>query len=136
MCIRRRRPEPAPRIVIADDDPETVEVLRDALRDPGVELRVATSGVELLSLLADEGPFDLVVTDVSMSWMSGLQVMLSARSSGIDVPVLVITGLPDSGLPAQVGRLGRARLLRKPVALQTLLASVDELLEGPERSGG
>lgn len=136
MRIRRRRPEVArrrhraARIVVADDDPETLEVLRDALRDPDVQLREATSGVELLSLLADEGPFDLVVTDVSMSWMSGLQVMRSARNAGIDVPVLIITGLSDPALPAQVNRLGRARLLRKPIGLQTLLASVDELLDG------
>ncbi|HMK71966.1 MAG TPA: response regulator [Myxococcaceae bacterium] len=118
------------RIAVADDDPETLEVLRDALGDQDIELHEATSGAELLSLLAEGPPFDLVVTDVSMSWMSGLQVMLSLRNAGIGVPAVVITGLADPELPAQVSRLGRARLLRKPVGLETLLGSVRELLEG------
>jgi CheY-like chemotaxis protein len=123
------------RIAVADDDPETLEVLRDALGDQDVELHEATNGAELLSLLAEGAPFDLVVTDVSMSWMSGLQVMLSLRNAGIGVPVLVITGLADPELAAQVARLGRARLLRKPIGLETLLGSVCELLEGGPSPG-
>jgi DNA-binding NtrC family response regulator len=113
---------------VADDDPSTLEVLRAALRDPRIELCEATSGAELLELLAEEGPFDLVVTDVSMSWMSGLQVLLSARNAGIRTPAIVITGLSDPDLAAQVSRLGRARILKKPVGLFELLGCVGELL--------
>jgi len=118
------------RIALADDDPLTLEVLRSVLSAPGVELHEASSGAELLSLLADPDPFDLVVTDVSMSWMSGLEVMLGARDAGIAVPVLVITGLADPEIQADVSRLGRARLLRKPVGAQQLRESVADLLAG------
>ncbi len=116
------------RIVIADDDPEALDLLSDIMRGPATEIRRATSGAELAVLLADHGPFDLIVTDIDMPWMEGLAVIRSARASEIRAPVLVVSGLSRPDLAAQVERLGNARFLRKPIEVSALRAAVKDLM--------
>jgi CheY-like chemotaxis protein len=118
------------RVAIADDDPETLELLNEMLSSPGMEIRQATSGAELVVLLAEQGPFDLIITDIDMPWMEGLSVIRSARAAEIEAPVLFVSGLSQADLPATVERLGNARLLRKPIAVATLRRNVSEMLGG------
>jgi CheY-like chemotaxis protein len=118
------------RLLLADDDPSTLEFLRLALSARDVEIREATSGAELVSLLASDGPYDLVVTDVAMSWMSGLQAIAAVRTAGLSTPALVVTGLSDPSLAERVSRLGRVGLLHKPVGVEELLGAIDALLVG------
>ena len=103
------------RVLVADDDPELLEAMAATLSATGADVVLASTGVELLEALAEEGPFDLVITDVSMPWMTGLQVAATAREAGLEVPLIVMTGLDDASLPRRVGALGEAAtLLRKP----------------------
>jgi CheY-like chemotaxis protein len=118
------------RIVIADDDPEVLDLLSDVLRHPAVEISKAASGAELLVLLAEQGPFDLVVTDIGMPWMEGTAVVRSARAAEIKAPVLFVSGISHPDLPAIVERLGNAKLLRKPITLSALRQAVNEMLGG------
>jgi CheY-like chemotaxis protein len=118
------------KVLVADDDPGMLELVAEALERPGVTVLRAENGGELLERLADEGPFDLIVTDVSMPWMSGLQVANSARTAGVRTPVVVITATKDPTLDQQVAALGsNARLLRKPFVLDDLEAAVGSLLK-------
>ena len=123
-----RRQTSIRRIVIADDDPDSLELLKMALANPQIEICEAANGAELVDLLAEGGPFDLVVTDVLMPWMEGLQVLLSARAAEIRTPVLVITGLMRPDLQDKVDHLGNAKLLRKPFAIPELRAAVADLM--------
>jgi CheY-like chemotaxis protein len=116
------------RFLLADDDPSALEFLRLALSTRDVEIKEATSGAELLSLLTSDGPYDLVVTDVAMSWMSGLQAIAAVRTAGLSTPALVVTGLSDPSLVERVSRLGRVGLLQKPVGVEELLGAIDALL--------
>jgi DNA-binding response OmpR family regulator len=116
------------RIAIADDDPESLDLLRRALGNPLIEICEATNGAELVQLLAEDGPFDLVITDIHMPWMEGLQVLHSARAAEVSAPVLVITGLEGTDLQAKVARLGNAKLLRKPFGIPELRAAVADLM--------
>jgi CheY-like chemotaxis protein len=89
----------------------------------------ASSGEELVEQLANEGPFDLVVTDVGMPWMSGLTAIHAARSAGIRMAVIIMTAREDDGIPAQVQALGPdAVFLRKPFGLAELGAAAAALL--------
>jgi putative two-component system response regulator len=128
LALAARRQATVSRIVIADDDPDSLELLRLALGNPQIEICEAVNGAELVDLLAEDGPFDLVVTDVHMPWMEGLQVLLSARAAEIHTPVLVITGLTRPDLQTKVDRLGSAKLLRKPFGVSELRAAVAELM--------
>jgi two-component system OmpR family response regulator len=118
------------RIVIADDDPDSLELLRLALGGPQIEICEAANGADLVDLLAESGPFDLIVTDVLMPWMEGLQVLHSARAAEIRTPVLVITGLTRPDLQTKVDRLGNAKLLHKPFGIPELRSAVANLVAG------
>jgi CheY-like chemotaxis protein len=120
---------PKARILVADDDVVLLDVISEVLEQRGAQVMRARSGAELIESIGEEGPFDLVITDVSMPWMSGLQAMHSARTAGMSTPVIVISALRDEGLAAQVELLGHdAVLLRKPFTLDTLCATATELL--------
>jgi DNA-binding response OmpR family regulator len=122
------------RIAIADDDPDSLDLLRLALASPVTEIREATNGVELVQLLLENDPFDLVVTDVLMPWIEGLAVLRSARGADLTTPVLLVTGLVRPDLEAAVERLGNAKLLRKPFGISELRAAVHDLLTGERPS--
>ena len=119
----------SPRILVADDDPAVLEAVADALEDLGAEVIRARSGAELIESFGELGPFDLVVTDISMPWMSGLQAMHSVRTAGLSTPVIVMTALKEDRVADQVRTLGRdAVLMRKPFALDELQQTARSLL--------
>lgn len=120
------------RVLVADDDIEMVEMVSRVLRRMSLEVVVATSGGELLEKIAEQGPFALVVTDVSMPWMSGLQVMHSARAAGVRVSIIVITALRDAKTADQVAALGSDVVrLNKPFSVAQLEAAVAASLARP-----
>jgi DNA-binding response OmpR family regulator len=117
------------RVLVADDDPDLLEVVATSLTDSGAEVVRATTGADLLEHLADDGPFDLIITDIGMPWMTGFQVAHSVREAGLDVPVIIMTGRDDPSIPERVRSLGkRAALLRKPFDSEALGAAVASLL--------
>ena len=61
------------RVLVADDDAELLEVVADTLIRLGADVIRASTGAELIERLAEYGPFDLIITDVAMPWMTGLQ---------------------------------------------------------------
>jgi len=113
-----------PRVVIAEDDDEMRAVLDELVSGLGVEVALAASGSELVKLLTDDQRVDLIVTDVRMPWMTGYNVALSARNSGLTIPVIIVTAFPDDVLAAQVEKLGSAVLLAKPFRPEELLSLV------------
>ncbi len=117
------------RVLVADDDPDLLSVVVASLIAHGAEVVSATSGADLLEHLADDGPFDLIITDVAMPWMTGFQVAHSVREAGLEVPVLIMTGRDDPHLSDRVRSLGgRAALLRKPFDSTALDAAVASIL--------
>ena len=113
-----------PRVVIAEDDDDMRKVLCELVSGLGVQVATASSGGDLIGLLTDDSPVDLLITDVRMPWMTGFQVALSARNSGISVPIIIVTAFPDDALRTQVDHLGGAVLLAKPFRPEELLSLV------------
>ena len=117
------------RILVADDDPLLLDAVGDAFARHGGDVSRAGDGAALIDRLAVEGPFDLVVTDVSMPWMSGLRAMRATRTIGLGTSVIVMTALDDARIPSQVRALGRnAVFLRKPLDLAQLITAASTLL--------
>src|SRR6185312_2964185 len=61
------------RVLVADDDAEFLDVVAEGLTRLGADVIRARNGAELIDHLAEHGPFDLVVTDIAMPWMTGLR---------------------------------------------------------------
>lgn len=113
------------RALVADDDAELLEVVCGAIERWGADVTCAVSGFELLEKLANSGPFDFIVTDVSMPWMTGLQVLHSSQTAGTNIPVIVMTALRDQKTFDQAHALGEhATLLLKPFTLPQLLEAL------------
>jgi DNA-binding response OmpR family regulator len=118
-----------PRILVADDDPELLTTVADVLERKGADVARAGTGAELVRHLVQHGPFDLVVTDIAMPWINGMQAMRSVRYAGLAPALIFITGLTDDSLTDRVAALGRRTvLLRKPFELAELESAVHELL--------
>lgn len=120
------------RVLVADDDEDLLLTVTAALEACGLEVMKAENGVQLVEHLIKDGPFDLVVTDLTMPWMTGVTAMDSARHAGLEMPVIVMTAHRNPEIPEQVRSLGgRTTLLHKPFALDALRAAVDTALAAP-----
>ncbi len=120
------------RVLIADDDEETLRTVAAAVELLSADVTRASTGGELLEHLGAEDPFDLIITDVSMPWMTGLQVMHSVRTAGLRTPVVVITALRVPSVDTQASTLGEnAVLLHKPFDVEDLHAAIGTVLGRP-----
>ncbi len=118
------------RILVADDDADLLEVVVESLTEAGAKVASAKSGAELLKRLGEDASFDLIIADVLMPWMTGLQVASSVREAGLEVPVILMTGATDASLNERVDLLDNTVLLRKPFDQDDLKAAVQRLLPG------
>jgi DNA-binding response OmpR family regulator len=119
------------RILIVDDDEDMRCWMRLAVERLGAVVREAATGSGALRWLADEGPFDLVITDVRIPLPDGIEVLARARSLGIDSPFLVITAFSDRALRERVAGFTASTVLDKPFAMEELHTVVVALLAGP-----
>ena len=115
------------RILVVDDDRAVRESLRRSLAFNGYTVDLAQDGQEALEMITSERP-DALVLDVMMPRMDGLQVCRHLRSTGDDLPILVLTARDSvservAGLDA-----GADDYLPKPFALEELLARMRALL--------
>jgi len=124
------------RILLAEDDPALRSMMAARLRQDGCDVVEARSGDEALEMIATiadgEAPMegvDLVIMDVRMPGMSGLEVIRLLRSWKWHTPVLFVTAYPDPELAIEVGEL-EARLLAKPFGLSRLSNAALETIRG------
>ncbi|EUA86029.1 response regulator transcription factor [Mycobacterium ulcerans] len=115
------------RILVVDDDRAVRESLRRSLSFNGYTVELAHDGVEALEMIASDRP-DALVLDVMMPRLDGLEVCRQLRSTGDDLPILVLTARDSvservAGLDA-----GADDYLPKPFALEELLARMRALL--------
>lgn len=115
------------RILIADDDELSRSLVAQVLRRPGVDLVEAGDGAQVVSLLSSRPRFDLVVTDYLMPWMNGLQLAATLRAHGIELPILLMTGVISRDLEVRIAQLPRVAMLRKPFDIAQLRAAVERL---------
>ena len=116
------------RILLVDDDPEIVESMRTVLESRGYSILVARDGNQGLVMAEKESP-DLVVLDMMMPKRSGFLVLEKLRRTSLHpVRVVMITANEGSRHKAYAEMLGVDDYIRKPFAMDRLLASVDRLL--------
>ncbi|MBN2361581.1 MAG: sigma-54-dependent Fis family transcriptional regulator [Deltaproteobacteria bacterium] len=119
--------KPSARVLVADDHVEMARLLADQLGDNGYLVDVAASGAEALELARSRPP-DLVVTDLRMDGVDGLDVLSGIQQIDATVPVIIMTafGAIDSAIEAI--KHGAYHYLTKPFQLQELLVYVERAI--------
>ena len=117
------------RVLVVEDQDLVRLVLVDLLRDEGFQVVEVSTGDAAAALIDGPDGFDLVVTDIQMPGkLDGIAVGRHARRRHVDIPIIYVTGQPES--MAGVGWLGsRDAFVRKPYGLQDMVAVVTRLLE-------
>jgi DNA-binding NtrC family response regulator len=119
----RKKNHDSPRILIVDDDPGQRSLLNTFLRTQGFETVMADSGQQALETLRT-GKFDMMISDVRMPGLSGLETLRLARKEHATLPVLLVTAFTDVRDAVAAMRDGAVNYLAKPIDLDELLASV------------
>ncbi|MBI5693568.1 MAG: sigma-54-dependent Fis family transcriptional regulator [Verrucomicrobia bacterium] len=119
------KPDPlkAARILVVDDDPGQRNLLETFLRAKGYRTHSAASGEAALQLLAQE-PFALLISDVRMPGISGIETFRRVREMLPALPVLLVTAFADIRSAVAAMRDGAVNYLAKPIDLDELMASV------------
>jgi len=127
-------PTRAPRILIADDTPEAVELLEAYLAGTGYETAIATDGEETLARVADWHP-DLILLDVMMPKISGFEVCKRLRSNPAtrDIAILMVTALDQTSDVERAVEAGTHEFLSKPINKAELLLTVRNLLAARQK---
>jgi len=117
-----------PRVLVVDDDRAVRESLRRSLEFNGFEVALAADGAEALATLGGHGTPDVVVMDVMMPRLDGIETTKALRQAGNDVPILVLTARDAVGDRVEGLDAGADDYLTKPFALEELLARLRALL--------
>jgi len=123
------------RILVVDDEPSIVDSVATVLRYEGFDVDVASTGRQALAR-AQGGRFDLLVLDVMLPDLDGLEVTRRLRADGLDVPVLFLTARSDVADRVAGLSIGGDDYVTKPFSLIELVARVKAILRrrssGPE----
>ena len=115
-------------ILVVDDEERQREIYHDILEDEGYHTETAPSGEVALPLLAQKR-FDLIITDLNLTGMTGIQLLAEILSADPTVAVVLITGYPSIQSAIEATKRGVYQYLEKPVDRDKLLGVVDEVFQ-------
>ncbi|MHB8629722.1 MAG: response regulator [Aggregatilineales bacterium] len=119
-------------ILVVDDEPVIREFLARVLENAGYTVQRAANGREALRHL-ETSPFDLLLTDIKMEHLDGVELLAEARSRRPDLAVILLTGYATVQSAVAALRHGAANYLLKPIKNEDLLAAVASALEARTR---
>ncbi|MFO8065835.1 MAG: sigma-54-dependent transcriptional regulator [Spirochaetota bacterium] len=116
------------RILVVDDEQGIREALLGILEDEGYEVRLAEDGSECLSIMEEES-IDLVLLDVWLPNMGGVDVLKKIKEDYPDTPVLIISGHGNIDIAVKAVKIGAFDFLEKPLSLERVVTAVKNALE-------
>ncbi len=113
------------KVLLVDDETDFVEILLKRLRKRKLDVRAASSGQQALDMLA-ESPSDVVVLDVKMSDMDGIETLRRIKKISPGIEVIMLTGHADVEVAMQGMELGAFDYLMKPIDIDDLLYKLQD----------
>ncbi|MBS4099316.1 MAG: response regulator [Sulfuricella sp.] len=89
------------KILVVDDDALAGEMTAAVLEGMGHDYVLAENGVEAMDKLGDDGPFDMVISDMNMPLVSGIDLFRELRGQGVTLPFILLTGDDPAGPKAE-----------------------------------
>jgi FixJ family two-component response regulator len=124
----RMKAEAAPIVFIVDDDLSVRRTTERLVRTAGFNVQAFTSGREFLKSPRPEGPACLIL-DVRMPGLDGMQLQKELTQSGINIPIIFITGHGDIPMSVRAMKAGAVEFLTKPFRSQSLLEAIRSAIE-------
>ncbi|MFH1930457.1 MAG: response regulator [Pseudomonadota bacterium] len=115
-------------ILVIDDEPMILRVLHGILADEGYKVFVAKSGLKGLDILKKKN-IDIVLLDVWMPEMGGLEALIKIKERHPDIKVVLMSGYGTKETAAKALQLGASDFITKPMSLESLLDSIQDVLE-------
>ena len=116
-------------ILLAEDDHSMLQFLQSALERAGHQVTARTDGLEALAALDENTEFDLLLSDIVMPGMDGIELAQKAAKKRPNMQVMFITGFAAVALGQRDRMVKNAQLLSKPFHLNELVEQVNRLLE-------
>jgi DNA-binding NtrC family response regulator len=129
-AIQGIQQQAASRILLVDDDAAVLKATRRVLERAGHVVVACSSGDDALVRLAGEA-FDAMVSDIQMPGTTGLKLLRAVREHDLDLPVILVTGVPGVKSATDAVEYGAFRYLIKPVPVQELAALVSRAVGVP-----
>ncbi|HSM37375.1 MAG TPA: response regulator [Longimicrobiales bacterium] len=120
------------RVLVVDDEPHIGRIIQLQLEAGPYEVDLVSNGTTALEKIRSEEPLDLVLLDIMLPGISGLELLeqLRALPHRSDTPVIMLTAKGQSTDRERAGSLGATDFLTKPFSPRKLLARIDELFNG------
>jgi two-component system, chemotaxis family, chemotaxis protein CheY len=115
-------------VLLLDDARSIRSVYSEVIRQAGFEAVTASSAEEGLQYIVDHGTPDLIITDINMPGMSGMEFCKRVRHVATQTPILVMSVLSDKGLVAEARNLGVQGWMLKPVEPEYFLNKLKSVL--------
>ncbi len=115
-----------PTVLVVDDDAQLQTIFKQFLKKAGFGRIVVGSGAEAISY-AEKQKFDLVFLDLQLPDFSGDEVYVRLKDLHPDLPIVIITGYPDSEILSKILQLGPVMVIKKPIELEMLNKTVKQL---------
>ncbi len=122
---------PKGKILIVDDEKEVREVIRIHLDVNGYNILEAENGEDAINILRSEDNMvnvGLILCDIRMPKVNGIECIDFLRQEAPSIPIVVVTGYPDTEMATQLMKKGVKDYLVKPVERQKLLETVEQLV--------
>jgi two-component system response regulator HydG len=120
--------EPQGRILVVDDEPTARQGLEKLLRRKGYRVQAEADGAAALQAAAEFAP-DVVVTDLRMPKMDGIELLKQLRAQDRDVPVIVATAFGEVSSAVSAMRAGADDYLTKPLEIDELVLAIERAME-------
>ncbi len=115
-------------ILLVEDDRRVRTIIERYLLQEGYGIHLASDGIDALMRIARK-PFDLIISDIKMPTMDGLQLLGQMKEKGIEIPLIFITGYHNEELESQSRKLGAVDYLVKPVTKKLLIEKIQHILQ-------
>ncbi len=116
-----------PSILIVDDEPSILQSLSGLLSDEGFDVLTASNGYEALKVIDSESP-DLVLLDIWMPGIDGIETLKEIKKDNPFIPVIIITGHGTIETAVKATKLGAFDLIEKPLSIDKVIVNINNAL--------
>ena len=114
------------KILVAEDDPLILRTIETRLKKDGHEVVITSDGRSALQHLASDNP-DLIITDIMMPYISGLEIIVAVKQAGRKIPIVILSGMGQENTVLEAFKLGADDYITKPFSPNELSIRIKRL---------